>query len=244
MRSKVGSYSLGILISVALFISIVFTCFDWVAFDESAYWRAQDTYEITTITGLAQKDLREVTHRLLQYTKGNAQSLTMQYPIAGEMREVFDKREKEHMIDVQKLFKNGYMIRNFSIIAILLLTTILVSVARNNIYKVLAKSWLITVISLGALLAALGLYLFIDFDTAFTQFHRLFFTNDLWQLDLNTEVLIQMLPEMFFFSLVRSIIISSAISLAAVTGIAVAASNIIKKHENKPAVKADDGNLA
>ena len=243
MRSKVGSYSLGILISVALFISIVFTCFDWVAFDESAYWRAQDTYEITTITGLAQKDLREVTHRLLQYTKGNAQSLTMQYPIGGEMREVFDKREKDHMVDVQKLFKSGYMIRNFSIIAILLLTTILVSVARSKIYKVLAKSWLITVISLGALLAALGLYLFIDFDTAFTQFHRLFFTNDLWQLDINTEVLIQMLPEEFFFSLVRSIIISSAISLAAVTGIAVAARSIIEKHENKPAVKADDGNL-
>jgi integral membrane protein (TIGR01906 family) len=236
MRNKVGSYALGCLISIALFITIIFTCFEWAAFDEGAYWRAQNKYNISAITGLEPKDLREVTHKLLEYTKVRSNSLNMQYPINGKLREVFDGREKAHMVDVQKLFKGGYNIRSVAIIAILLLTTILVSVARKKIYRVLASSWLVTVAVMGAILLVLGIYLFLDFDTAFTQFHRLFFSNDLWQLDPSYEVLIQMLPEEFFFSIVRIIVISSAVSLATVTAVAVAIRRILKNHGDEPAV--------
>jgi integral membrane protein (TIGR01906 family) len=62
---------------------------------------------------------------------------------------------------------------------------------------------------MGAMLAAalvLGVIMLIDFSALFLKFHHLFFTNDLWLLDINTDVLIQMLPESFFNSLALSIV--------------------------------------
>ena len=38
----------------------------------------------------------------------------------------------------------------------------------------------------------------VDFNAAFIKFHEIFFDNDLWLLDLRTDVLIQMFPEEFF----------------------------------------------
>ena len=42
-----------------------------------------------------------------------------------------------------------------------------------------------------------GGYLLIDFNTAFTAFHQMFFTNDDWLL-YNTDVLIILLPQNFW----------------------------------------------
>lgn len=49
-----------------------------------------------------------------------------------------------------------------------------------------------------AALMGLGLLIRIDFTKYFTYFHLLFFDNDLWILDPQRHVLIQMLPETFF----------------------------------------------
>ena len=38
----------------------------------------------------------------------------------------------------------------------------------------------------------------IDFNKYFTHFHEIFFNNDLWLLNPETDVLIQMLPLEFF----------------------------------------------
>lgn len=228
---KVSAYLLGAMISVALFIVIVLTCFEWGAFDEGAYARAQQKYDIPAVTGISQSDLKTVTHKLLEYCKGNEKLLNMQVPVNGVMREVFDGREKAHMVDVQKLFVSGFDIRNGCLLAVLLLTTILVSVARRNIFGTLARSWLWTICVLGVISVALGIYIMNDFDTAFTQFHHIFFHNDLWLLDINTEVLIQMLPEEFFFSLVRTIVTYVAVSLAVVTGAAAYVRWVCKRKE-------------
>ncbi len=229
---KLSAYMLGAFISVALFIVVVFTSFELVAFNEGIYARAQQQYGIDKITGISQSDLKDVTHKLLEYCKGNTKSLNMQTTVNGEMREVFGEREKAHMVDVQKLFMGGYDIRNGALIVFLLLTTALVSVARKDIYGVLARSWLATICVLGVLLAALGVYLIMNFSEAFYQFHLMFFDNDLWLLDPDTEVLIQMLPEQFFFTLVRWIVIVAASLLALFTGVA-----LFVRHRCKKAAK-------
>ena len=42
----------------------------------------------------------------------------------------------------------------------------------------------------------------IDFTSCFTLFHKLFFTNNLWIFDPETDYMIRMLPEGFFSDMV------------------------------------------
>ena len=41
----------------------------------------------------------------------------------------------------------------------------------------------------------------LDFNTAFTVFHEIFFTNDLWLFDPAEDYMIRMLPEVFFYDM-------------------------------------------
>jgi len=45
-----------------------------------------------------------------------------------------------------------------------------------------------------------------DFSGFWVQFHHLFFNNDLWLLNPETDILIQMLPQQFFYDLVVRIL--------------------------------------
>ncbi len=55
-------------------------------------------------------------------------------------------------------------------------------------------------------LAAAGLWAWIDFDGFFITFHKLSFSNRLWLLDPERDLLIQMMPLPFFISYIKSIL--------------------------------------
>jgi integral membrane protein (TIGR01906 family) len=55
------------------------------------------------------------------------------------------------------------------------------------------------------LLILLGILVVTDFTRYFTIFHEIFFNNDLWILNPNTDLLIQMLPEPFFVNIAGKI---------------------------------------
>ena len=55
-----------------------------------------------------------------------------------------------------------------------------------------------TVVIIGLALLVWGV---ISFDSLFTAFHKLAFTNDLWLLDARTDMLIRLMPGTFFRSL-------------------------------------------
>ena len=101
------------------------------------------------------------------------------------------------MKDVQRIFT---ALRNatYFIIAVGGIL-ILELVARNYDWKrMLLKASLYG----GALLALLLLipvaWALIDFEGAFLQMHKALFSNDLWLLDPDTDLMIRMLPERFF----------------------------------------------
>jgi len=58
------------------------------------------------------------------------------------------------------------------------------------------------VIGFGAFFAVIGaiaLLLVSDFNRYFTLFHEIFFNNDLWLLNPATDLMINLVPEQFFF---------------------------------------------
>ncbi len=57
----------------------------------------------------------------------------------------------------------------------------------------------------GAVVGAVAVWAAVDFNAFWINFHKLFFTNDLWLLDPAKSVLINMVPSQFFFDLVMRI---------------------------------------
>lgn len=228
---KAATVTLAVLASVALFVSIFFTCIQSVAFNEGRYNAEQTRLGMPQAIGISADDMKKVMHELLLYCRGDRSNLNMQAVINGQSREVFDEREKEHMVDVQKLFVDGFRLRTILIIAFFFFLLVLLYVARRRTLREFARGWLFTISVLGVLLIAIGIYFAIDFDAAWTQFHYIFFSNDLWQLYEN-EMLIQLLMPLFD-GIVRAIMITTAVSMAVVTAAAAIVMRVTRKQKHE-----------
>jgi len=69
-------------------------------------------------------------------------------------------------------------------------------------------------------IAVIAVAAIIDFDAAFTLFHVIGFSNDLWQLDPYRDYLLLLFPEAFFFDATMAIAIMAALEFGvALTGI-------------------------
>ncbi len=72
-----------------------------------------------------------------------------------------------------------------------------------------------------ALILAVGLISLGGFDALFLKFHQISFRNDLWQLNPNTDYLLMMFPQGFWFdstALVAAITIIGSVVTVAVSG--------------------------
>lgn len=185
------------LLIIFLPISIFFTILQFYALSKDFYLDEFEKYNIYKATKMSKEDVSKVTDILISYIKGETDNLSIKAKIDGKIEEVFGQREKQHMVDVQRLFNKGYRLRNISFMISLLSMIIIILLARNKlrtVFKGLFWSGVLTFI----LMISLFILVKIDFYKYFTIFHEIFFTNDLWVLNPKTDVLIQMLPLEFF----------------------------------------------
>ena len=158
--------------------------------------------------GIREEDLMAVTDHLLSYMAGGRENLDMQYGVKGSMREIFDEREKLHMVDVKNLYMGVIYIGAGLLAAAAAMTAFVmkkdgVKTAKGILkkkYKFAALGLLLVVGALGGMVAA-------DFQTFWYKFHTVFFTNDLWLLDPRVSIMINMFPLEFFYAIVTTIIV-------------------------------------
>lgn len=192
--------------SVALIAVLILTSVDLNCFSRPFY--AQQYRELNTAEtiGMSQADLDLATHVLLDYIQGKRDDLEVQAVVGGEVQEVFNQREKDHMVDVRALYLNAMAVRNLALVVVMAGVLVLALKKNKSLRKPTAKMFLKTSAVLMGLVGALAFYAFLDFNEFWTMFHHLFFRNDLWLLDPNTDILIMMVPETFFFHLVFRIL--------------------------------------
>jgi integral membrane protein (TIGR01906 family) len=194
------------VITLFLPFVILLTTLQVFAFDKDFYIKEFTKYEIPKVTGMNMEDLERVAVKMIQYLKDEEKDLVIEGTIKGEQREVFGEREKHHMVDVKSLFQGGYFLRNigvFLILAAILLLRRLTPRSTIEMIRGIFHSSSLTLVLMGVLLVLMQ----IDFYKYFTYFHEIFFDNDLWLLDPNTEVLIQMLPLEFFIDIATRVIL-------------------------------------
>jgi len=194
MARKIGYVTLGVLLSIVLLLTSV----ELVAFNMNHYSKSFAKYNITEATGMNLENLEYTIKDLLEYLNDDRYELDTRAVIDGVETEVFGEREILHMIDVKELFIKGKLIRNISIPLIMLISFFMIKTDRKW-KKNIARALLYTAICNMALLGILLILLSIDFYKYFTYFHLIFFTNDLWLLNPKTDILIQMVPEAFFY---------------------------------------------
>ncbi|HZJ58156.1 MAG TPA: TIGR01906 family membrane protein [Clostridia bacterium] len=196
----------GVLAVSLLIIGMFLTVIDWTAFDLNFYRREYKKLNIPQSTGMGQGDLLKATEGLLDYVRGRRGDLMISAPVHGQERQVFNQREIDHMVDVKDLFASGFRLRWASLGTFACLIALIIYFRGRKAARDLAISYLIVLSILIILGLILLIFILIDFTTVWDQFHYTFFTNDLWLLDPATDILIQMVPEQFFFDMVVRIL--------------------------------------
>lgn len=191
-------YLLAIIGGLSAVLALVLTAAQVVIFDESRFHKAYEEYNRYEYIGISEEDLNQVTHDLLEYMKGNREDIIMYADINGEEEMVFEEREQLHMVDVLYLFDAGFMIRNICAVIATAVIILLFIFDRKNMLKLLARGYLIGFAIFFVLLIILGAAMIVDFNTLFIKFHELLFDNDLWLLDPNEDIMINMFPQAFF----------------------------------------------
>ncbi|MFM1524997.1 MULTISPECIES: TIGR01906 family membrane protein [Helcococcus] len=116
-----------------------------------------------------------------------------------EIKQYFNDREVSHMKDVYKLFNLNRNINRIMMVIVIISSTL---VYYNKEDKVQNSKYIINyllIILVGFLI--LGGIVYYNFESSFIKFHELFFNNDLWLLNPETDIMIRMLPQEFFMSI-------------------------------------------
>ena len=240
------------LIYTALITSIEAVCYWTPNYFEQEYEKYHVLDSLPEMTMSEEDGLMAVTHHMMKYLRGDSDAPTLQIEVqmGGEQRGFFTEREILHMEDVRNLFVGAQRLRAaalFSALALLLFLYLLCRKDRKNFMKVKARAetgyaagsvsfnsaqhlfgrsvakglligtgiFLVFCVLLGAAVAS-------DFTNAFITFHHIFFNNDLWILDPSVDMLVNIVPEGFFFDTASRILIlfsASLIVICAAAGI-------------------------
>jgi integral membrane protein (TIGR01906 family) len=216
MKSLINK-TLSLILALNLFILTLYLALVPPALNTSFYhdqFVVNNSYERANTTPQALNDLIDHT---LDYTYGLIDNF--QYTLTlvdGSTRLAFNQREIDHMLDVQNLFIGGRILTGISLLLFLLIGGyFLVSPKsfKREYFKIMRNTIVFILLAAALILGFAAL----DFNTAFTIFHQIFFTNDLWILS-STDMLIIMLPEALFFRLALRIFVGLIAYLTIIIG--------------------------
>ena len=192
--------------AIFLVIAVLLGSMFFWAYNGAYYHSAQQKYAISEVTGIDQADLMNITTVLITYMQGERPDLDVSVVVNGQLRLVFNERELHHMVDVRYLLGITHLIYQFCVLTVSIMSLWWIKKRRwqNILYGVFGAVLLFTAIGIGALVMSV-----IDFSGAFTLFHKIVFTNDLWMLNPQTDILLQMMPLGFFYDMVIRIVMTA-----------------------------------
>lgn len=196
----------------ALDVLLLLTAVHAVGTDGGLYYAEQMKADILPEADICDPALRALDDSLARYLKGEKEALTPGNP--------FNEREMTHMEDCFNLFELLRKVRRRLIpwAVALILGGAYVLRDRRRIRRCAWLSPLILLVPLGVF----ALYAALNFDAAFTLFHEVLFTNDLWLLDPRTDLLIRICPASMFMHMGLRIAVISLMAIVAVSAIATA----------------------
>ena len=195
------------LAGLALFLSLLLTSIDLLCFNRSFFrWQYSLNHTAESI-GISEDGLMNATNALLDYMQDKRDDIIVVEKVNGNEREIFDERETLHMVDVKNLYLNAMKTRTILLVGSITILTLLAFTHRNQSYTILSNAYQNGLLFLGSLIFFIAIYAIVDFNGFWMNFHYVFFDNDLFLLDPNISIMINMFPSNFFFAVVFGIIL-------------------------------------
>lgn len=221
-------YGIAIVGSILFIVVLFFTSFQIVLYGIPGFYeREYSKYNVLDDVKMEMEDVLHVTDEMMNYLIDKRSDLVIETKVDGQAREFFNEREKLHMEDVKRLFLQGLLLRNIAVILTVVAIIGLV-LLKTNLKSVLPRAFITAIIVVGILSVISAIYVSNNFSEVFVQFHLIFFNNDLWILNPETDLMINILPEGFFFDTVKAIGATFGILLG---GFLVTSGIILKRNQ-------------
>lgn len=185
------------VLSIVVVLSCFFLLFSFstetMSQDQAYYVAQMEKNGIPDVTGKSMDSLSEISSALRAYLKRGEGDILAPY---------FSASEIDHMVDVYALFKLMRTLTVFILgLAALCLYILSLRTGWRRALKMTGES------AIGVLVALLlfSIIVTLNFHAVWFKFHEIFFSNDLWLMDPEKDLMIQMLPEPFFFGMVKRI---------------------------------------
>ncbi len=184
---------------VALPVFLVTTNVRYLAGEQRLYERGFRVHEADVATGLPLAELDRAAAEIIDYFENDARTLRIVVEEDGEETALFNARETTHMEDVKALMRVVFRANEVS------LAFVLAYVGGVFVWAGQASARRLATLSLAgvglgfAVVGLVGVFALVGgFESTWDRFHEIAFRNDFWQLDPDTDRLIQMFPEPFW----------------------------------------------
>ncbi|MBE5940222.1 MAG: TIGR01906 family membrane protein [Lachnospiraceae bacterium] len=198
---KYVKWIVAFVFAISLIPVVMITAVEIAVYADYGYFEKEyikyDVNAEGSIVDMEMDELMEVTKEMMSYLRGNRKDLVVYAIIDGEETEFFNDIEKFHMNDVRNLFVAALYIRRICLFFMLSTASVLFML-NAGVLKTLSKMviWVMGIFDI-TFVTLIGL-ISLNFNRAFTIFHEILFTNDMWLLDPDTDRLINIVPEGFF----------------------------------------------
>lgn len=187
-----------------LIAAVLITSFQIAIYGDPSYrfyQKEYEKYQVAESLGMDMDHIMDVTEKMMDYLIGKRERLSVVTTVEGSRQDFFNEQDRLHMADVKNLFLGGLSLRRWLLAGMVVLLGLLV-LLKGDWKRILPRAYLAALAVFLAATAVLGCLIASDFTRYFTIFHELFFTNDLWLFDPETDYMIRMLPEGFFYDMV------------------------------------------
>ena len=231
---RTGCYIISVLAWLLIIVAILFTCLQIAVNDRNWFLSEYVRLDTARSIGMSNTDVAAALGQLVDYMEGREDSIQLTVRVDGKKTDMYNQREIDHMVDVRALYQAWRGIRTLGALLAAGMLYLCVRMMRRDALKVLSKGFLIACGVFACLLAAIGIWVAVDFTGFWTAFHLLFFTNDLWLLDPRTSRMILICPERLFYDIVLRFGGWFALALAVLLAACVAYLSVRKKRRKTP----------
>lgn len=188
------------LFLIALPVALVTTNVRLAVNSPALYEYGFDTYDAERATGIDRAQLDAAAADLRAYfNDGRATISTLVVDARGEETPLYTPRETSHLRDVKRLFQWTFRAQELAVAYVITYVVAVFIWAREMTLRSLASRVMTSVLVALGVVAGIGGFALTGFEDAWTEFHKIVFTNDFWLLDPTADHLIQMFPEGFWF---------------------------------------------
>jgi integral membrane protein (TIGR01906 family) len=158
-----------------------------IIFNQSWYEKEFEKLRIYDSFDKEKQEIKSETAKIIFFLKGKSDLNT----------EFLNEKEKIHMQDVRSIVKKYQIVTYLVVLATL---TLLFFTRKDK--KALLYAGFSALVCLGVFLVIIATM----FSAVFITFHEIFFTNDFWMLNPETDNLIKLFPEQFFIDAIKRMI--------------------------------------